>query len=97
MTAIVGLRRQRLQCGPIDALGRTKTLTKRSSSEGSRLRSLVNDKSYGIGELKLVSLQTLCEENGIVTPLSGSYEEELKRRLNAANLHDVLRIVQANS
>ena len=29
--------------------------------EGSRLQSLVNGKSYGIGELELVSLQTLRE------------------------------------
>jgi hypothetical protein len=29
--------------------------------EGKRLRSLVNDKDYGIGELELVSLQTLRE------------------------------------
>ncbi len=29
--------------------------------EGSRLRSLINGKSYGIGELELVSLQTLRE------------------------------------
>jgi hypothetical protein len=31
------------------------------SVEGSRLRSLVNSKSYGIGKLELVSLQTLRE------------------------------------
>jgi hypothetical protein len=29
--------------------------------EGSRLQSLINGKSYGIGELELVSLQTLRE------------------------------------
>src|SRR6266699_239015 len=33
----------------------------RLSAEGNRLRSLVNGKSYGIGELELVPLQTLRE------------------------------------
>ena len=29
--------------------------------EGSQLQSLINGKSYGIGELELVPLQALCE------------------------------------
>ena len=33
--------------------------------EGSRLRSLVNGKSYGIGELELVPLQALREQGEI--------------------------------
>jgi len=38
--------------------------------EGSRLRSLVNGKNYGIGELELVSLQTLREraKSGVELP-----------------------------
>ena len=37
--------------------------------EGNRLRSLVNGKSYGIGELELVSLATLRERAQSGAPL----------------------------
>lgn len=39
--------------------------------EGSRLRSLVNGKSYGIGKLELVSLQTLRDRARSGNALSG--------------------------
>jgi hypothetical protein len=39
--------------------------------EENRLRSLVNGRSYGIGELELVSLATLCERAASGPPLPG--------------------------
>jgi len=41
------------------------------SIDGSRLRSLVNDKSYGIGELELVPLQTLRDRAKSARALPG--------------------------
>lgn len=39
--------------------------------EGSRLQSLINGKSYGIGELELMALQTLRERMRSASPLPG--------------------------
>ena len=39
---------------------------------GNQLRSLVNDKTYGIGQLELVSLQTLRERTRSAGQLPGS-------------------------
>jgi hypothetical protein len=47
--------------------------------EGSRLRSLVNGKSYGIGELELVSLATLRERAKSGAPLPGSLKVRIVR------------------
>jgi hypothetical protein len=44
-----------------------------------------------------ISYLMRAKENGIVTPLSGAYEEEIKRRLNATDLEEALRKVCENT
>ena len=44
-----------------------------------------------------ISYLMRAKENGIVTPLSGAYEEEIKRRLNAIDLAEALRKVRENT
>jgi hypothetical protein len=44
-----------------------------------------------------ISYLMRAKENGIVTPLSGAYEEEIKRRLNVTDLEEALRKVRKNT
>lgn len=53
---------------------------------GTRLRSLVNGKSYGIGNLELASLQTLRERVSATNGLPGKLKVSIVQGMNCARI-----------